>query len=582
MLMKKFLKRCTFALLMCGSPLAVMAEWVTVFSEDFPNGISLNSLRDNGWTFSECSLIVNNGDTENKCLKMGKTEVGGSATTPSLGHVGNATLSFTYGRGSTNSGATLTVSLVGGGSITETALFTPSTVAHTSATLHVTNATASTKIVFSAGKGGVAIDNVVVQMNVESPAPSAPTFSLAEGYYKTAQTVTMNCATDGATIYYTEDGTTPTDESTEYTGAITVSTTKTIKAVAIKGSKASEVTTAWYYIGDYVYANAFTNETGGYKSLTDDNSNNTFTVSNLDIGRSAILTFRMAGRKSANELNLVVWKDNVTKILEQGWTPAKDEWTTATCLITLPNDGSTVTLTISSVDCNIDDVLLVAPPTMALAENADNGSTLVAYNGKIVDVATTRTLRANIWNTLCLPFDVNRSILNAAIGGGETMMRTYSSYADNVMTFASVGDNDVIAAGTPFLLKTSVGCTNPVFRAVTIAATEPQTVTKGNVSFKGIFSPTALQTDGSDLFIGTDNCLYSPGAGTNTMNGLRAYIHTTAGARIGLAFDDETQAIGSVDVAPQPQSVVYTLQGQRTTKARRGLYIQNGKKVILK
>lgn len=582
MLMKKFLKRCTFALLMCGSPLAVMAEWVTVFSEDFPNGISLNSLRDNGWTFSECSLIVNNGDTENKCLKMGKTEVGGSATTPSLGHVGNATLSFTYGRGSTNSGATLTVSLVGGGSITETALFTPSTVAHTSATLHVTNATASTKIVFSAGEGGVAIDNVVVQMNVESPAPSAPTFSLAEGYYKTAQTVTMNCATDGATIYYTEDGTTPTDESTEYAGAITVSTTKTIKAVAIKGSKASEVTTAWYYIGGYVYANAFTNETGGYKSLTDDNSNNTFTMSNLDIGRSAILTFRMAGRESANELNLVVWKDDVTKILEQGWTPAKDEWTTATCLITLPNDGSTVTLTISSVDCNIDDVLLVAPPTMALAENVDNGSTLVAYNGKIVDVATTRTLRANIWNTLCLPFDVNRSVLNAAIGGGETMMRTYSSYADNVMTFASVGDNDVIAAGTPFLLKTSVGCTNPVFRAVTIAATEPQTVTKGNVSFKGIFSPTALQTDGSDLFIGTDNCLYSPGAGTNTMNGLRAYIHTTAGARIGLAFDDETQAIGSVDVAPQPQSVVYTLQGQRTTKARRGLYIQNGKKVILK
>lgn len=582
MLMKKFLKRCTFALMMCGSPLAVMAEWVTVFSEDFPNGISLNSLRDNGWTFSECSLIVNNGDTENKCLKMGKTEVGGSATTPSLGHVGNATLSFTYGRGSTNSGATLTVSLVGGGSVTETALFTPSTVAHTSATLHVTNATASTKIVFSAGEGGVAIDNVVVQMNVESPAPSAPTFSLAEGYYKTAQTVTMNCATDGATIYYTEDGTTPTDESTEYAGAITVSTTKTIKAVAIKGSKASEVTTAWYYIGDYVYANAFTNETGGYKSLTDDNSNNTFTVSNLDIGRSAILTFRMAGRESANELNLVVWKDNVTKILEQGWTPAKDEWTTATCLITLPNDGSTVTLTISSVDCNIDDVLLVAPPTMALAENVDNGSTLVAYNGKIVDVATTRTLRANIWNTLCLPFDVNRSVLNAAIGGGETMMRTYSSYADNVMTFASVGDNDMIAAGTPFLLKTNVGCTNPVFRAVTIAATEPQTVTKGNVSFKGIFSPTALQTDGSDLFIGTDNCLYSPGAGTNTMNGLRAYIHTTAGARIGLAFDDETQAIGSVDVAPQPQSVVYTLQGQRTTKARRGLYIQNGKKVILK
>ena len=579
MLMKKFLKRCTFALLMCGSPLAVMAEVVDIFTEDFSSfgSVVWATTSCNGWTLNNCFHGGNSSDVSIK--------IQGYAQTPELTRLsGDAHLSFNYAKVKVANGYdsyTFTLSIEGGGSFEGNKQSVDITVASTTYNTYECNivgGTSTTKIKFTAGGEykNVFIDDVVIT----AESTSAPTFSLAEGYYKTAQTVTMNCATDGATIYYTEDGTTPTDESTEYTGAITVSTTKTIKAVAIKGSKASEVTTAWYYIGDYVYANAFTNETGGYKSLTD--GNNTFTVSNLDIGRSAILTFRMAGRVSANELNLVVWKDNVTKILEQGWTPAKDEWTTATCLITLPNDGSTVTLTISSVDCNIDDVLLVAPPTMALAENVDNGSTLVAYNGKIVDVATTRTLRANIWNTLCLPFDVNRSILNAAIGGGETMMRTYSSYADNVMTFASVGDNDVIAAGTPFLLKTSVGCTNPVFRAVTIAATEPQTVTKGNVSFKGIFSPTALQTDGSDLFIGTDNCLYSPGAGTNTMNGLRAYIHTTAGARIGLAFDDETQAIGSVDVAPQPQSVVYTLQGQRTTKARRGLYIQNGKKVILK
>ena len=48
-------------------------------------------------------------------------------------------------------------------------------------------------------------------------------------------------AAEGATIYYTDDGTTPTSGSTEYTAALTLSATTTIKAIAVKGGITSEV-----------------------------------------------------------------------------------------------------------------------------------------------------------------------------------------------------------------------------------------------------------------------------------------------------------------------------------------------------
>ena len=77
---------------------------------------------------------------------------------------------------------------------------------------------------------------------------ATPTFSPAAGEYTEIQTVTISCTTDGATVYYTTDGTNPTNESTVYSSAIEVGASMTIKAIAYKGEDHSEIATAAYTI----------------------------------------------------------------------------------------------------------------------------------------------------------------------------------------------------------------------------------------------------------------------------------------------------------------------------------------------
>ena len=76
-----------------------------------------------------------------------------------------------------------------------------------------------------------------------------PVFSPIAGIYNVDIDVTISCATDGATIYYTTDGTEPSaTNGTEYTGEIIVSESTTFKAIAVKGENSSSVVTAAYTI----------------------------------------------------------------------------------------------------------------------------------------------------------------------------------------------------------------------------------------------------------------------------------------------------------------------------------------------
>jgi len=93
-------------------------------------------------------------------------------------------------------------------------------------------------------------------------APENPTFSVAAGTYTQAQSVELACATEGAEIHYTLDGTDPDASSDLYSAPIAVAATTTIKAVAIKSGVSSDIVSATYTIieldGEGTQENPFT------------------------------------------------------------------------------------------------------------------------------------------------------------------------------------------------------------------------------------------------------------------------------------------------------------------------------------
>lgn len=79
----------------------------------------------------------------------------------------------------------------------------------------------------------------------QSVSVAAPTISGSTTFAESTQ-VTMACATAGASIYYTIDGSTPSAASTLYSDPITLSDTTTVKAIAVKGGESSAVTTQMF------------------------------------------------------------------------------------------------------------------------------------------------------------------------------------------------------------------------------------------------------------------------------------------------------------------------------------------------
>ena len=93
----------------------------------------------------------------------------------------------------------------------------------------------------------------VAEASFTIAAPCAtPTFSVAAGDVVKGTTVTIACATDGATIYYTTNGDEPTTSSSVYSTALTINATQTIKAIATKdGNANSAVASVSYTVQDY-------------------------------------------------------------------------------------------------------------------------------------------------------------------------------------------------------------------------------------------------------------------------------------------------------------------------------------------
>ena len=98
---------------------------------------------------------------------------------------------------------------------------------------------------------------------------ATPAFSVASGEVDSGTNVTITCATEGAKIYYTTDGSDPTASSTEYTAAISVTPPMTLKAIAVKsGMNDSSVASASYTIKGTIATPAFSVASGAVNSGT--------------------------------------------------------------------------------------------------------------------------------------------------------------------------------------------------------------------------------------------------------------------------------------------------------------------------
>jgi hypothetical protein len=126
-------------------------------------------------------------------------------------------------------------------------------------------------------------NNLLAQYTLNYPATPSPAFSLPAGSYSGAQSLTITDSLTGATIYYTNDGTTPTTSSTAYTGPITVSSTETVEAIAAAtGHSTSAPTTAAYTIN--ISAPGFMLSASPVSVSVPQGGNGTSTISATDVG----------------------------------------------------------------------------------------------------------------------------------------------------------------------------------------------------------------------------------------------------------------------------------------------------------
>jgi hypothetical protein len=100
----------------------------------------------------------------------------------------------------------------------------------------------------------IAVNSASVQSPVTqasytiNPPAATPAFAPSGGHYSTTQSVTINELTPNATLYYTTNGTVPTTSSTQYTGAISVSSSETLEAIAVAPNYSQSKTITAVYV----------------------------------------------------------------------------------------------------------------------------------------------------------------------------------------------------------------------------------------------------------------------------------------------------------------------------------------------
>jgi hypothetical protein len=142
-------------------------------------------------------------------------------------------------------------------------------------------------------------------------------------------------------------------------------------------------------------------------------------------------------------------------------------------------------------------------------------------------------------------------------------------------------------AGMPYLVKPELGdIKNLIYDDVTLSATSANIIEDGGYAFVGTYSPMNLATDKTELFLTNSGSLAYPSSeSVATIKGMRAFFQVPAGAEARLFIDDDATPIVEIINGQQSRSKDqnwYDLQGRKVGKANKGIYITNGKKLLVK
>ena len=211
------------------------------------------------------------------------------------------------------------------------------------------------------------------------------------------------------------------------------------------------------------------------------------------------------------------------------------------------------------------------------------------------NVTLQRTLEASHWNSFCVPFALNKDQVTQYFGEG-TQLRTYEGRCENNIVYFATVEN--IEAGKPYIMKPGNAVVkNPTFEGVSMVATgldengNPQAVGDAStVQMKGIYNHVTLVQDKTNIYIGAGNKFYYPAdAEACQMNGLRAYFIVPEGTdikKLRANLDGATTSLGEIFDTEESNTPVYNLQGQcvgnSLSTLKSGIYVQNGKKVVVK
>lgn len=285
--------------------------------------------------------------------------------------------------------------------------------------------------------------------------------------------------------------------------------------------------------------------------------------------------------------------------------------------LTFESDGTTATtLTFSWTTanknwCGLDDITLLAiPEDVTINEDEDYTPTYTIAN------VTFNRKTVKDWNGMVLPFDVaeadmtNLKLMLGANGSNRLMDFTGITYDEAKGVTLNFTEATEIKAGRPFMIrladegtsystkgtKTVFGYEMPYDNPVVLSTNALEDVTKtvednDNIkyTFKGTYAASTDLTDVTFALIQGNTFYYHKAGTASSAAAFRAYFVNestdpdAAGARISFNFgDSEVTGISEVKTSTADSDAIYTLGGQRVMNAQKGLYIQNGKKVIIK